>query len=58
MQTMNTVAQDLNFKLQVTISEEAISRIRVAAAIMGVTQGQIVTDLVMEHLPPVPKQNK
>lgn len=56
MQTMHTtVSQDLDSKLQATISADAHDRLRVAAAIADVTMGQIITDLAMEHLAPVPK---
>ena len=51
---MNTVAQELDTKLQAIITEEAMTRIRVAAAVENRTQGQVLTDLVMRHLPPVP----
>jgi hypothetical protein len=60
VETVNTVAQNLiaDTRLQVTVPEEVADRIRVAAAIEGKSQGQIVTDLVLGQLPAVPKPRK
>ena len=53
---MNTVAQELDTKLQALVTDEAMTRIRVAAAADNTTQGQVVTDLVMRYLPPAPRK--
>lgn len=54
MKTINTVAQELDTKLQAFVTEEAMTRIRVAAAVENRTQGQVLTDLVIRYLPPAP----
>lgn len=40
--------------LQVWVTPEVEARIRVAAAIQGVSKGVIVTELALAYLPPVP----
>ena len=56
MDSLETVTQPkrLNRRLQTMVTDEALTRIRVAAAARGgVSLGQIVSDLAIAHLAPV-----
>jgi hypothetical protein len=55
---MASTLQQLIARLQVNVSEIAKRRIHSAAAARSVDAGQVVTDLAMEHLPPIPDEKK
>ena len=51
---METVTQPERERLNPFVTPETAHRVKVACAVQNKTQGEVIDELVMRHLPPVP----